>query len=135
MHRRDPDDPVEWLNRAKASLVTADHVLPGMYLEDRCFDAQQAAEKALKALLLHVRGDFPRSHQLGGLLELLMSEGVEIPDAIRRVARLTEYAVARYPTTSDAVTDEQYGSAVDLASTVVQWVAEFLSQTRTLDDE
>jgi hypothetical protein len=39
-----------------------------MYLEDLCFDAQQAAEKALKALLLHRRVNFPRIHDLTELL-------------------------------------------------------------------
>jgi HEPN domain-containing protein len=51
--RRPPDDPIEWLNRAKSNpaRATADINLPGVYLEDLCFDAQQAAEKAIKALL------------------------------------------------------------------------------------
>ncbi len=49
--RRPPDDPVEWLNRAKSNLERAKMAIPGVYLEDLCFDAQQAAEKAVKALL------------------------------------------------------------------------------------
>ncbi|HWF62672.1 MAG TPA: HEPN domain-containing protein [Nitrospira sp.] len=52
--RRPPDDPIEWLNRAKSNLAraTVDINLPDIYLEDLCFDAQQAAEKAIKAMLL-----------------------------------------------------------------------------------
>jgi|KBSSwiStaDraftv2_1062776.scaffolds.fasta_scaffold558223_3 hypothetical protein len=37
--RRPPDDPREWLNRAKSNLgrAKADIRLPGVYLEDLCF--------------------------------------------------------------------------------------------------
>jgi HEPN domain-containing protein len=45
-----PDDPREWLNRARSNLSRAQSRIPGVYLEDLCFDAQQAAEKAIKAL-------------------------------------------------------------------------------------
>ena len=39
-----PDDPREWLNRAKGNLASAKAPVPGGYLEDLCFDAQQASE-------------------------------------------------------------------------------------------
>ena len=47
-----PDDPREWLNRARSNLTRAKAKIPGVYLEDLCFDAQQAVEKAMKALLI-----------------------------------------------------------------------------------
>jgi HEPN domain-containing protein len=47
-----PDDPREWLNRARSNLIRAKSKLPGVYLEDLCFDAQQAAEKAIKAIVI-----------------------------------------------------------------------------------
>ncbi|MFQ5880960.1 MAG: HEPN domain-containing protein [Candidatus Methylomirabilales bacterium] len=40
-----PEDPREWLNRARSNLVRAKTKRKGVYLEDLCFDAQQAAEK------------------------------------------------------------------------------------------
>jgi len=51
---RPPDDPHEWLRRARSNLARAqaDIRLAGVYLEDLCFDAQQAAEKAIKAVLI-----------------------------------------------------------------------------------
>ena len=39
-----PDDPREWLNRARSNLARAHARVPDAYLEDLCFDAQQAAE-------------------------------------------------------------------------------------------
>ena len=46
LERFPPDDPREWLNRAKSNLAQARARVPGAYLEDLCFGAQQAAEKA-----------------------------------------------------------------------------------------
>ena len=45
--RYPPDDPREWLNRARSSLAMAKNRIPDAYLEDLCFEAQQAAEKAV----------------------------------------------------------------------------------------
>ena len=53
-----PDDPIEWLNRARSNLTQAQTRIAGVYLEDLCFAAQQAAEKAIKALLIHLDIDF-----------------------------------------------------------------------------
>lgn len=39
------DDPREWLNRARSSLEIAKNRGPQIYLEDLCFEAQQAARK------------------------------------------------------------------------------------------
>jgi hypothetical protein len=69
--RWSPDDPREWLNRAGSNLVRARTVLPGVYLEDLCFDAQQSAEKAIKAVLIARGVDFPLSHDLAHLLTIL----------------------------------------------------------------
>ena len=43
----------------------------GSYLEDVCFDAQQAAQKAIKVLLIHRRVRFPYVHDLAELLTLV----------------------------------------------------------------
>ncbi len=67
------DDPREWLSRAKSNLTRAKGgvELAGVYLEDLCFDAQQAAEKALKAVLLHRKIPFPYVHDLAELVTVL----------------------------------------------------------------
>jgi transposase InsO family protein len=53
------DDPREWLNRAQSNLIQAREQKPGVHLEDLCFQAEQATEKAIKAVLLHRRIKFP----------------------------------------------------------------------------
>ena len=97
---RSPDNPFEWLRRADSNLARAkaDARLPGVCLEDLCFDAQQAAEKAIKALLVRQRVDFPYVHDLGRLLSLLAAAGTAVPDHVRDARELTRFAThARYP--------------------------------------
>ena len=53
--RYPPDDPREWLNRARSNLAMAKNRVEGAYLEDLCFEAQQAAEKAIKAVMMKPR--------------------------------------------------------------------------------
>lgn len=43
-----PDDPREWLNRARSSLARAKANLPEIYLRTFAFDSQQAVEKAVR---------------------------------------------------------------------------------------
>jgi HEPN domain-containing protein len=54
-----PDDPWEWLNWARSNLTRAKSKLTGVYLEDLCFDAQQAAEKVIKAMMIRRNVEFP----------------------------------------------------------------------------
>ena len=121
---RRPTLPAAWLARAKSNLerAKADARLAGVYLEDLCFDAQQAAGKAIKAVLVHRRVAFPYVHDLRKLLDLLVENGVLIPVEIRQAADLTQYAVAgRYPGLDEPVTKEEYSRAVALAEIVYDW--------------
>ena len=120
--RRPPDDPREWLNRARRRLLRAQTMLPGVYLEDLCFDAQQAAEKAIKAVLIARGITFPPIHDLAGLLTIIGQSGEEIPSHIADAARLTRFVVAtRYPGITEPVTAEEHPRAVDIAEAVVAW--------------
>lgn len=120
--RLPPDDPKEWLRRARSNLALARAKGPDVYLEDLCFEAQQAAEKATKAVLIHRGQDVPRAHDLTRLLSLLQGAGEDVPDEVREAAELTPYAVlGRYPGPLRAVTEEEYLRAVAVAETVVRW--------------
>jgi HEPN domain-containing protein len=120
--RRPPDDPREWLNRARSNLVRARATLLGVYLEDLCFDAQQAAEKAMKAVLIARRADSPPIHDLARLLTLLGQSGETIPPAIADATDLTRFAVAtRYPGVIEPVTAEEHQRAVAIAEAVIAW--------------
>ena len=122
-----PDDPREWLNRARSNLALARNRAPDVYLEDLCFEAQQAAEKALKAVLIGRGVDFPYVHDLARLLSLLEEEGETIPATVRKAGMLTPYAlITRYPGIVRPVTDREHGEAVEIAEAVVRWAGERL---------
>jgi HEPN domain-containing protein len=88
-----------WLRYAREDLSAAESTLnePDVLPRHVCWLAQQAAEKALKAVLIYLQIEYPRSHDLD-MLRNLVPDGwqlkVEHPD----LAGLTEWAVeARYP--------------------------------------
>lgn len=98
--------------------------MPDSYLEDLCFDAQQAAEKAIKALMIKRGIDFPYIHDLAQLLSLLKESGEEIPDAVGQARKLTRFAtVTRYPM-NQAVTEQHYTEAIAIAEAVLRWAEE-----------
>jgi len=95
--------------------------------EDLCFDAQQAAEKAIKAVLVSRQIDFPKTHSIAELFTLAHEHSISPPEKIQRATTLTPYAVAaRYPRADDDVTPEEHRRAVRLAEDVVQWAEEVL---------
>lgn len=93
--RRDPTDPLEWIRRARSNLARAraGPPAPEVLYEDLAFDAQQAAEKGIKAVLVARRVDFRKTHSLVNLLSLVEGAGVVVPADVREAARLTRYAV------------------------------------------
>lgn len=122
-----PDDPREWMNRARSNLVRARSRMPGIYLEDLCFDAQQAAAKAIKAVMIARDIEFPYVHDLDRLLTLLEPTGQPVPDEIHRAERLTRYATAaRYPGMERPVSEQEHAEAVAIAEAVVRWAEECL---------
>jgi HEPN domain-containing protein len=84
-----------WLERARSDFQLGRVALttPGVMCEDACFHAQQSAEKSLKALLTYLDVDFPRTHVLEVLLDLLKGYGVNLPRPVDEAFELTQYAV------------------------------------------
>jgi len=129
VERFSPDDPREWLNRARSNLARARSgaTIPEVYLEDLCFDAQQAAEKALKAVLIHLDVSFPYVHDLARLLTLVKQAGQDVPASVRQAARLTRYAVViRYPGLPEPVVRGEYEEAVSIAAEAIRWAEEII---------
>jgi HEPN domain-containing protein len=121
--RYPPEDPREWLNRAQSNLGLAKAKGSGIYLEDLCFHAQQAAEKAIKALLIKRAVDFPYVHDLAELMTLLEQAGVDLPVTVKQGEKLTRFAVfTRYPGIASPVSHEEYEEALNLAEEILNWV-------------
>ena len=110
-----------WMKRAHSNLARAKQEKPeAVVWEDMCFDAQQAAEKAVKAVLVLRDVDFPKSHDIGDLLALLPV--TDRSDPIAAASVLTDYAVdTRYPGPLSPVSEADYRHAVALAERVVTW--------------
>jgi HEPN domain-containing protein len=122
--RRRAGNPREWLRRARSDLALAQVARgrEGVLLEDLCFHAQQAAEKATKALLVARGVPFPKTHVIAELLTLAEDAGVSLADDIRQAARLTRFASqTRYPGAAEDVTADEHAEAVDVAARVVSW--------------
>ncbi|MBF0177859.1 MAG: HEPN domain-containing protein [Magnetococcales bacterium] len=121
--------PAVWLSRARGDLALAKTSLPeDGYYEDLCFHAQQAAEKALKAVYLHQGLVFRYTHDLDALLAGLLQQGVAIPQAVRESAFLTLFAwETRYPGLGSPVSLDEYQEAVRKAEVVVAWAEQVLA--------
>ena len=124
--------PEDWLLRAKGNLARAKQTKPkDAFWEDLCFDAQQAAEKAIKAVLVFRQLEFRKTHDLRGLLTLLNSGDFPIPEEIWEAVDLSDYAVeTRYPGLTEPVSEKEYRVAVALAKTVVGWADKQITQPK-----
>jgi HEPN domain-containing protein len=123
LDRPAPGTPQDWLVRARGDLVLARQPLPqGAFYEDLCFHAQQAAEKALKAVYLHHGWPFRYTHDLEELVTNLRRKGLDVPALVDEAVILSSFAwEARYPGLSEPVSDEEYREAIRHAQAVVTW--------------
>ncbi|PKL56245.1 MAG: DNA-binding protein, partial [Methanomicrobiales archaeon HGW-Methanomicrobiales-5] len=118
-------DPAEWLGRARSSLNLSSAKTSGVLYEDLCFQAQQAAEKALKAVFVSRKIPYPYTHDINALLSGLEQQGIAIPEPLWRAVTLTSFASStRYPGTTTPVTKEEYTGAVLIAKDVLLWAEE-----------
>ncbi len=123
--KRSPDNPTEWITRAKSSLALATAGTPGVLYEDLCFQAQQAAEKALKAVFVSHKIPYQYTHDINALLSGLEQKGVEIPLPLWDAVTLTSFASdTRYPGTAPPVTREEYHTSIRLAQEILYWAEE-----------
>ena len=121
-------DVRQWIAKAEEDFGVAGHLLP----EERfaaaiSFHAQQCAEKYLKALLIHRGVDFPKTHDIDLLLDLIEPIDSGLAGACEDAEALTPYAVeVRYWADSEVVSCEEAKEAFDLASKVRDAVRERL---------
>lgn len=88
-----------WFRQASADLRAAEAAVsnPEMEPNHACFLAQQAAEKAVKTVLVYLQLDFPFTHGLDTLRNLV-PEGWRIKEERLQLYDLSRWAVqARYP--------------------------------------
>ena len=122
----DLDDAKEWLEYAKADLGVADHLFKTYYpkpLAIICYHCQQAAEKAVKTIIVlnGSKGGMPRRHDIFLLLNQIKNT-VSIDTKFYDYADvLAPYGVAmRYP--NELQLEERHAAkAIEMANEFVAW--------------
>ena len=122
------EEAEKWLKQALEDLSTAKDMIATGHYYAAAFWAEQAAEKALKALLLQ-GGRAIRTHDLNEILDVIRQE-LNLPvDEIRLDAsKLTpHYIVSRYPNAANSIpyilyTKEDAEELVKRAERVMEWV-------------
>ena len=111
----------QWLAKANEDLNTAKALLSHerSFLSAVGFHSQQAAEKYLKAFLTMHQIEFPKTHDIGELLDLVASVDAEFAASLSEAGILTPYGVEiRYPGDAPELMHHQAKQAVELAGKV-----------------
>ena len=119
---KEKDDLVrQWLEKAHRDIFAAESLIShGEYVSGIvAFHAQQAAEKYIKALLVHEQIEFTKTHNIELLLKLVLKINKKLPDLLKDTIILTDYGVdVRYPDDLPNLTLEEAKQAVELAKKV-----------------
>ncbi len=122
----------DWLRQAENDLQWAEHSLEGGFYAQTCFVAQQAAEKALKALSFFRGYDEIRTHSL-----YLIIRAFEGAEEVGKDAQFLDlyYISSRYPDAFPAgapfelITQEQAHQALEAARRIYGWVVGRIEET------
>jgi len=123
--------PEKWVAHAISDLNLARLGKEGLGVlpEQICFHAQQSVEKALKAILLFSKIDFPLTHDIEELLDLLSEANILLPQEIMDADGLTPYAVeTRYPGLYEEIANDDVDKAMSIAEKVVAWAEGYLDR-------
>ncbi len=94
------------------------------------FHAQQAVEKALKAVLASNGVKFPFIHNLGYLSELCKNTGIELPSTLDGMEHLTPFAATmRYGSSEPVRLDRD--KALAWATSAVAWARSVIDEVES----
>lgn len=122
----------EWLSRAESNFEIAKagkRISKKVSYDDLCFECQQAAEKAIKAILIFYDLPFLKKHDIDYLLDLAKEAKVDVPPAIKETSFLSEYATdTRYPGNYDPANNKEYKTALRAAQKVLKWAKSIIEK-------
>lgn len=124
---------VQLLAKVEQDLAALRHLVPIDEIADEIigFHAQQAAEKALKAVLAWHGIPYRRTHDLAELLDILEDHGVKVPAAVEEVDILTPFAVEmRYGMLSSDEPPLDRMQVLAMAEAAWRWAARLVGQNR-----
>jgi HEPN domain-containing protein len=108
----------QWLEKARKDLATGEILLRAEFedYENAGFHAQQAAEKFIKAFLVRHQIQFPKSHDIAVLRQLVARVDPRLAEKLAAADALTPYGVEfRYPGDLPSVSRDEGGTALRLA--------------------
>jgi HEPN domain-containing protein len=114
----------QWLEKAEKDFNLARHLIEERhsYCEAIAFHSQQTVEKLLKGFLVYHQVEFPKTHNLGELLDLVATREPTLALALGDITALNPYGVEyRYPADFPDLTQEDADGAFRLAEKV--WLA------------
>ena len=133
------EDAMKWLSYANDDLGVAQHLFETYYpkpLAIICFHCQQAAEKAIKAIIiLHgSQGGMPKKHDILLLLKQVKNI-VTIENKLYDYAdTLAPYSVEmRYPNELE-LTELHAKKAIDMAQEFIKWANDIVLVDKTKQD-
>ena len=119
-----------WIRQAQNDLAMAEFARSGGFFAQACYYSSQAAEKALKGLLIGLGQDPPRSHSLEKLVDALADVGLEVEPLkalqLKSLSRMT--TATRYPDADEAPADLFDERDCDLALGVARSVLATVTQ-------
>lgn len=131
--KRLPASPKEWLSHALSDLKLAKlgRKHQDVLYQQICFHGQQAVEKALKAVLLFKKINFPLTHDIQELIDIFEKAGVSLPSSFLDAGNLTPYAVeTRYPGYWGEINDSDVDEAIKIAEMVVAWAGKSIKKNK-----
>ena len=97
-----------WFEQSKRDLKMAEELLKSCLFEGTAYHSHQAAEKALKALVI-CRGGYHLTHSCKFLLDQLRSQGLDVEELYSDARELdAHYLISRYPNAASAPPYELY---------------------------
>ena len=115
----------EWIAKGDQDLGTAKLVATQIpeYIDTICFHCHQASEKYLKAYLIELDIEFPKTHKLGNLLDLLSHKKEILSEYYEKAEFLEAYAVEiRYPFGIYVPTEVDTKTSIDYADFFRNWI-------------
>jgi HEPN domain-containing protein len=124
------DEAKRWLRFAQDDLKVAEGATTTGDFAPHigCFHAQQAGEKAIKAILVFLSISFPFRHDLDGLRNLIPA-GWDVVTAHPRLGSLSQWAtLGRYPGNGPEATDQDARDAARQARAVWETILDDLDR-------
>lgn len=119
------DLPKEWVEKAEVFIKEAErHFDLGIYWL-ACFEAQQAAELYLKALIVKLTATHPYTHDIVELFEVVRELGLNVPEelVVYGDALTPHYTLARYPGRKPLEYNrDRARRCINQAKSIIDWV-------------